>query len=117
MPIISLPHTCIGGYGKSSDGGLFTKSILGKSLEANTLNISNSKPPPNNEEPLPLVIVGDKAFTLKKYLVQPYPGVSARNNESKQIYNYRLSRARRVVVNAFGTLTQTFRLFYGRIQL
>ena len=33
----------LGGYGKSSDGGLFTRSILGKSLEANTLNIPNSK--------------------------------------------------------------------------
>jgi hypothetical protein len=34
----------LGGYGKSNDGGLFTRSILGKSLEANKLNISNSKP-------------------------------------------------------------------------
>ena len=55
----------LGGYGKSSDGGLFTRSILGKSLEANTLNILNSKPPPNSEEPLPFVIVGDEAFPLR----------------------------------------------------
>lgn len=107
----------VGGYGKSSDGGLFTRSILGKSLEANTLNIPNSKPPPNSEEPLPFVIVGDEAFPLKRYLIRPYPGFTARNDESKQIYNYRLSRARRVAENAFGTLTQKFRLFYGRIQL
>jgi len=36
----------IGGYGKSSDGGHFTISILGKWLEASRLNIPNSKPPP-----------------------------------------------------------------------
>jgi len=42
------------GYGKSSDGGLSTRSILENSLEGNMLNISNSKPPPNSEEPLPL---------------------------------------------------------------
>ena len=107
----------VGGYGKSSDGGLFTRSTLGKSLEANTHNIPNSKPPPKSENPLPFVIVGDEAFPLKKYLLRPCPGVSARNDESKQIYNYRLSRARRVVENAFGILTQKFRLFYGRIQL
>jgi len=32
-------------------------------------------------------------------------------------YNYRLLRARRVVENAVGILTQKFRLFCGRIQL
>ena len=95
----------------------FTRSILGKSLEANTLNIPNSKPPPNSKEPLAFVIVGDEAFSIKKYLLRPYPRVSARNDESKQIYNYRLSRARRAVGNAFGVLTQKFGLFYGRIQL
>jgi hypothetical protein len=107
----------VGGCGKSSDGGLFARSTLGKSLEANTLNIPNSKPPPKSEEPLPFVLVGDEAFPLKKYLLRPYPGVSTRNNEIKQMYNYRLSEARRVVENAFGILTQKFRLFYGRIQL
>ena len=90
---------------------------MGKSFEANTLNISNSKPPPDSEEPLPFVIVDDEAFPLKKYLLRPYPGVSARNDESKQIYNYWLSWARRVVENAFCILTQKFRLFYDRIQL
>jgi len=61
--------------------------------------------------------VGDEAFPLRKYLLRTYPGVSAPNDESKQIYKYTLTRARRVVENAFGVLTQKFRLFYGRIQL
>ena len=72
-----LTVTVLGGYGKSSDGGLFTGSILGKSPEANMLNIHNSKPPPNSEEPLPFVIVGNEAFPLKKYLLRPYQEVSA----------------------------------------
>ena len=38
-----------GGYGKSSGEGLFTRSIFGKSLEANTLNVPNSTPPPTSE--------------------------------------------------------------------
>ena len=45
----------VGGYGKVSDGGLLTRSILEKSLETNTLNIPNSKPPPNSEEPQPCI--------------------------------------------------------------
>jgi len=81
------------------------------------LNIPNSNLPPNSEEPLPFVIVGDKAFPLKKYLLQPYPGFSALNDESKQFYNYRLLRACRVVENAVCLLTQKCKLFYGRIQL
>jgi hypothetical protein len=75
----------VSGHGKSSDGGLFTRSVLGKSLEANTLNIPNSKPPPKSEEPLPVVVVGDEAFPLKKCLLRPYPVVSALNDERKQI--------------------------------
>ena len=70
--------------------GLLTRSFFGKSLEAETFNICNSKPPPNSEETLPCVIVDDEAFPLKKYLLRPYPGVLALNEESKQIYIYRL---------------------------
>jgi hypothetical protein len=76
------------GYGKSSDG-LF-RSFFFKSLEAKTLNIPNSKPLSNSEESLPFVIVGDEAFLLKKYLLRPYPGVSALNEEREQIYIYSL---------------------------
>jgi hypothetical protein len=71
---------------------LFSRSILGKSLEANALSVPSSKPLPNSEEPLLFAIVGDEAFPLKRYLLQPYPGILAQNDESKQIYNYRLSR-------------------------
>jgi hypothetical protein len=99
-----FPIIDFSGYGKSSDGGLFTRSILRKSLEANTRNIPKSKPSPNSEERF--VVLGDEASPLKKYLLRPYPGVSALNDESQLIYNYRLSRARRVVENAFGIITQ-----------
>jgi len=100
-------------------GGLFffLRSIFGKFLKANAFSAPSPKSLPHNLEPLPFVIVGDEAFPLKRYLLRPYPGNSARNDESKKIYNYRLSRARRVVENAFGILTQKFRIFYGRIQL
>jgi hypothetical protein len=47
---------------------------LGRSLEADALNIPNSKPPPKSEEPLPFVIVGDEAFPLKRYLLRPTRG-------------------------------------------
>ena len=98
-------------------GELFTSSILGKSLEANTLNISNSKPPPNRWRTPTICNSGRRSISPKEILATNLPVSFTRNDESKQIYNYRLSRARRVVENAFGIFTQKFRLFYGRIQL
>jgi hypothetical protein len=64
----------VSGYGISSDGGLFTRSFLGKPLEANTLNIPNFKPPPNSDEPMPFVIVGDEIFPPKEIFATTLPG-------------------------------------------
>lgn len=113
----------VGGYGKSSDGGIFSHSTLGRSLENSTMNIPGPKPLPSLStgeaatEPLPHVLVGDEAFPLKKYLMRPYPATTSRSNESERIYNYRLSRARRVVENTFGMVVQRFRVLYGKLQM
>ncbi|KAF6028318.1 hypothetical protein EB796_013369 [Bugula neritina] len=53
------------------------------------------------EELLPYVFFGDEAVPLKPYMMRPFPARKLDNNH-KQVFNYRLSRARRVVENAFG---------------
>lgn len=107
----------VGGYGRNSDGGLFTISNLGKALEKNKLNVPKDNALPNTQTIMPYVIVGDEAFPLKKYLLRPYPGSQIQEDRSKRIFNYRLSRARRVSENAFGILSQKFQLYNRRLKL
>lgn len=62
---LTLVHT-----EKSSDGGIFTHSNLGKAIEQDKLRIPRSVKLPNTsiEVPYYIVIVGDEAFPLKTYL-------------------------------------------------
>jgi len=54
-------------------------------------------------------------FPLNSYIVKPY---SCRGiNQTECLFNYRLSRARRVVENAFGILSIEFRLLRAPIAL
>lgn len=107
----------VGSYGRNSDGGIFACSNLGKRLENGTLNIPTGKNLPNSMTFAPYVIVGDEAFPLKTYLMRPYPGQQSTGDADKTNFNHRLSLARRLVENAFGILTQRFRIFCRRIKL
>ncbi|KAL0868285.1 hypothetical protein ABMA27_007815 [Loxostege sticticalis] len=86
----------VGAYGKNSDG------------ESTNL--------PGTEITAPYVIIGDEAFPLTTYLMRPYPKPQL-GDQRKKIFNDRLSRARKVVENAFGILSQKFRIYNRRIQL
>ena len=83
---------------------------MGQNFELNRLGL----PEPNhlqgcNFSPLPYYLLGDEIFPLKDWLIRPYPGKSM--TEEHQIYNYRHSRARRVIENTFGILTTRWRMF------
>jgi len=101
----------VGSYGRNSDGSVCSKSVIWKKLETGTLNVPPNAPLVENSVPMPHVMVGDEAFPLKTYLLRPYSKHHQGGDESKKIYNYRLSRARRVVENAFGILASRWRVF------
>jgi len=56
----------IGGYVKKKDGGIFEHPVMGKKFEAGTLSDPHEKPLPGKDEPTPHVLIGDKAFPLKR---------------------------------------------------
>ena len=106
----------VGGYGSNSDGGIFSNSQLGQALEKNSLDLPPRRPLPGAaSNPLPHVVVADEAFPLKPNLLRPYPGAIL--DDQKRLFNYRLSRARRVSENAFGILGSKFRVYQRRLQI
>lgn len=105
----------IGINGRISDGGVFWESDLSKALERNWLNVPEDKPLPGRTLPVPYMIVGDAAFTLSTHILKPYP--FKRMTKEQRIFNYRLSRARRVIENTFGILANRFRILLTTIPL
>ena len=105
----------IGSNGRVSDGGVFKGCTLYDALENNVAGVPPAQPLPGEDVETNFFIVADEAFALKEYLLKPYPHRSLAREQ--RIYNYRLSRARRVVENAFGILANRFRVFRSPIQL
>lgn len=107
----------VGGYGKNSDASIFNSSELGKKLQDGSLNIPSAKKLPGTDVYLPHVIIGDEAFPLRTNILRPYSRDGVHGKIHEKIYNYRISRARNVVENAFGILVRRFRLFERKIAL
>lgn len=87
-----------------------------QAFENNTLSVPEARSLPNTNSLLPFSLVGDEGFPLKTYLMRPYAKRNLHSNEQK-IFNYRLSRARRVVENAFGILMARWRILQKPIAL
>lgn len=104
----------IGAPGRRSDGGVFNDSRIGQRLKSGDLNIPQPDSLEENGPKLPYVLVGDEAFALSSNLMRPYPRASVLNFK-KKLFNYRLSRARRVVENAFGILGARWRIYRSPI--
>lgn len=106
----------VGAQGRVSDGGVYSNTTLAQALERDQLHFPPAKPLHHaSDVEIPYFIVGDDAFPMKPYLMKPY---SRRNlSDSEQRTNYRLSRGRRTSENAFGILSNVFRVFHTPMNL
>jgi|TergutMp193P3_1026864.scaffolds.fasta_scaffold26680_3 hypothetical protein len=95
----------VGTNGRVNDALVFSKSTFNEVLQTNTLNL-----------PTEGVFVGDDAFPLRKNIMKPY-SMKRPLTVKERIFNYRLSRARRVSENAFGIMVSRFRVYEKPIPL
>lgn len=104
----------VGGFGKQSDGGTFRASDLGRLLEQNKLGIPGEKCLPNSNIKVPHVFIADEAYPLRENVMKPYS--KKKVGESEEVYNNRLSSARKTIECAFGILFAKWRILSGYIE-
>ncbi|XP_050519489.1 uncharacterized protein LOC126893393 [Diabrotica virgifera virgifera] len=100
----------VGCQGRISDGGVYENTQFKRMLSEYKLNLPNNEKLPGTAMAVPYVFLGDDAFPLSPNLMKPYPGTQEKGSQGR-IFNYRLSRARRVSENVFGILSARFRVF------
>ena len=108
----------VGGFGRSNDAGVLSNSLFGQALSTGTLQLPADQllPGADHRGPQPHVFVADEAFPLQRHLMRPFSRESLTTAE-RQSFNYRLSRARLVVENAFGILSSQWRMYRHVIEV
>lgn len=104
-----------GTNGRVSDGGVIENTLFYHKLENGTLRLPASCKTDISNGPLPYVFIGDEAFAMRDNFLKPF-GQKELNKE-RRIFNYRLSRARRIIENTFGIMVARFRIFHSAINL
>jgi hypothetical protein len=105
----------VGANGSTSDCAVFNVSELKEALDTDTLGLPAPEPLPGDDREIPYFFVGDDAFPLRTYMMKPF--AHRRQTIAERIFNYRLSRARRIVENAFGILANRFRVLLSTINM
>lgn len=99
----------VGINGRISDAGVIRYTKFGNMLYNKTLNIPKPDLLTNTSYTFLYLFVADDAFAMSENLLKPYSQTNL--TKEQRIFNYRLSRARRIVENAFGILNSRFGVF------
>lgn len=103
----------VGVNGRVGDAGLWNSHDFKRAIEENLIEIPPSQVLPGTDIDVPTVTISDDAFQLSKRNMKPFPN---RNLSEEQIlFNYMLSRNRRVVECAFGIVARTWQVLFSKI--
>ena len=98
-----------------SDAQFFNTCHLNRKIKDGSIGFPEPAPITQGGRDVPYFILADEAFALKTWLMKPYGSKMLTSEE--RIANYRISRGRRIVANAFGILVSRFRLMITIIEL
>ena len=96
------------GSSGSSDAQIFNRNKLRRKIEKATMGLPSPEPLGSGLLILHYFLLIDETFAPMSWLVKPYSRRQLTREE--RIVNYRKSRGRRVVENAFGILVGRFRV-------
>ena len=94
---------------------MYNESSLRKAVAEDTINLPSPTEIQGISSRINYHIIGDYVFPISKTMMKPYPHKHL--NKEIRIFNYQLSRARRIVENAFGILANRWRVFLTTIKL
>lgn len=108
----------VGKTGRSGDSGVYEASPLKEAINNKELPIPEPAALPHDRSgnTLPYFFVGDDAFALNESMMKPYRLGKQRGTWCQEVFNYRLSRARRIIENVFGILVHRFRCLITPLQ-
>ncbi|XP_063795271.1 putative nuclease HARBI1 [Pseudophryne corroboree] len=95
-----------------SVGGALEQTVLYHKLQNGSLNLPSVR---QTKHGLNFVFVASDAFALHLNVLKPFP--QSVLTPERRVFNDRLSRARRAVENAFGILSNRFRIFSTSIMM
>lgn len=102
-------HYQVGMDGSTNDSGTWFFSQLKDAMDRNALNL-----PSVPDGQLQDHLIGDGAYPLGERMLVPFQSVGCK---SKDVYNYRISRARRIVESTFRLISARFKIFYTKMHL